>query len=199
MSNKYLLIAIGLSVITCIPWFVMYERKKASVTEAVLVAVMVAFSTVGRIAFAAFPHFKPVTALVTVAGASLGPGAGFVTGALTAAVSNMYYGHGPWTVFQMAGWGIIGMVSGIFGEHIRSSSLRLAAFGAMGGVAFSMIMDVYTLLSTDEVFNGGRLMFYAAAGLPVTLIHAVSSAVFLLILGRPFCRKLSRIKRKYID
>ncbi len=199
MNGKYMLAAVGLSLLVCLPWLALYEKKKASVTEAALVAVMTAFSTVGRVIFAAAPHFKPVTALVIVTGASLGPSAGFAAGALTAAISNMYFGQGPWTFFQMAAWGLIGMAAGFLGEHIRGIRGRLVAFGAVSGAAYSLLMDFCTALMAGDSLSPAKYAAFAVAGLPVTAVYAASNAVFLWILGRPFCRKLARIKRKYIQ
>lgn len=199
MNGKYMLAAVGLSLLVCLPWLALYERKKASVAEAVLVAVMAAFSTAGRVIFAALPHFKPVTALVVVTGASLGAGPGFAAGALTAAISNMYFGQGPWTFFQMAAWGLIGMAAGLLGEHIQRSRARLVAFGAASGAAYSLLMDSCTALMAGEGFGLAKYAAFAAAGAPVAAVYAVSNAVFLWILGRPFCKKLVRIKRKYIQ
>ena len=185
MNGKYMLAAVGLSLLVCLPWLALYEKKKASVTEAALVAVMTAFSTVGRVIFAAAPHFKPVTALVIVTGASLGPSAGFAAG--------------PWTFFQMAAWGLIGMAAGFLGEHIRGIRGRLVAFGAVSGAAYSLLMDFCTALMAGDSLSPAKYAAFAVAGLPVTAVYAASNAVFLWILGRPFCRKLARIKRKYIQ
>ncbi len=198
MSNKYFILAAVISVAICAVWLALYERKKASNLEAVLVAVMTAFASLGRLIFAGLPHFKPITAIVIISGASLGAVPGFVTGALTAAVSNMYYGQGPWTPFQMASWGIIGMLSGIFGEHIRKERWRLIVFGALCGVLYSLLMDICTVFMAGEGFSFGRYALYVTASLPVTVTYAVSNAVFLWLLGRTMCRRLTRIRVKYL-
>lgn len=198
MNNKYLLIALALSAALCLPWFIRYERKKAPALEAVLVALMVAFASLGRIAFAALPHFKPITAIVTIAGASLGPGSGFMTGALSAFVSDMYYGQGPWTLFQAASWGIIGMLSGCFGEPIRKHLPVMLVFGVLSGAIYSLIMELCTVYTAGEAFSLARYLAYAAAGLPVMAAYIISNVVFLWLIGPPLCRRLARIKKKYL-
>lgn len=199
MDNKYFFMAVLLAAAVWVPWFILYERKRTSTLEAVLIAVLVAFAALGRIVFAGLPHFKPVTAIVVIAGASLGCGPGFMTGALTAVVSNMYYGQGPWTPFQMAVWGIIGMLAGLFGEYIRKSTLGLIAFGAICGVLYSLLMDICTVFMAEEGFTLARYIFYIFASLPVMVIYSVSNVIFLWILGKPMCRKLARIKQKYLN
>ena len=71
---------------------------------------MAALAIAGRIAFAAFPNVKPTTDIVIFAGYALGGAPGFAVGALAALVSNFWFGQGPWTPWQMAGWGICGVL-----------------------------------------------------------------------------------------
>lgn len=197
MKNKYMLIAVWLSLALCLIWFLLYGRKKRSTLKAVLIAVLVAAGTAGRAVFAVIPAFKPVTAIVIAAGAGLGAEAGFMTGALTAALSDMFFGQGPWTPFQMAVWGIIGIISGIFGKYIQKSRIFMLAFGALSGVLYSILMDIYTLFASGDDISIGRYIFYVGAGLPTTAVYAVSNVVFLAVLGSFTVRKLLRIKHKY--
>lgn len=90
-----------------------------------LIAVMTAMSVAGRFVFAALPGFKPVTAVVVLCGMYLGADAGFICGALSALISNCYFGQGPWTPFQMLVWGIIGLVAGLSGKQLQKAGLRL--------------------------------------------------------------------------
>lgn len=81
------------------------EKSGASPRRLALIAAFTALSVCSRVVFAVTPGFKPVSALVILCGLHFGAGAGMATGALTALLSNLYFGQGPWTPFQMAGWG----------------------------------------------------------------------------------------------
>lgn len=197
MKNKYMIMAMGISILLCGIWFVLYGRKRRSALKAVTVAVMVAAATAGRIIFALTQGFKPVTAFVIISGANLGIGAGFMTGALTAALSDMYFGQGPWTPFQMAVWGIIGILSGILGKYIRKSKLFMMIYGGAMGVMYSVLMDVFTLFSSGEEITFAKYAVFVAASMPMMVVYTVSNIFFLAILGDFIGRKLSRIKRKY--
>lgn len=70
--------------------FVSFERKQHTATKLVLIAVMVALSVVGRMLFFYVPGFKPVTAMVIITAIYFGGEAGFMTGALTALISNFF-------------------------------------------------------------------------------------------------------------
>jgi len=112
-DRKYNIISIIIALLSCVPFFVRFEKGKSGAREMIVIAVMAAFSVVGRLIFAPIPAFKPVTAITIISGVALGPEAGFIVGSMTAVVSNMFYGQGPWTPFQMFVWGFIGFLAGV--------------------------------------------------------------------------------------
>ncbi|HEV7483138.1 MAG TPA: hypothetical protein VGO13_08565, partial [Solirubrobacterales bacterium] len=75
--------------------FAWYERSRPPAQVVALVAALAALAIAGRIAFAAFPNVKPTTDIVIFAGYALGGAPGFAVGALTALVSNLWFGQGP--------------------------------------------------------------------------------------------------------
>lgn len=76
---------------------------------------MAAIAVVGRTVFEIIPlpNFKPCSAIIIITAVAFGPEAGFLTGALTAFVSNFIFGQGPWTPWQMFTWGLVGFLAGI--------------------------------------------------------------------------------------
>ena len=65
-------------------------------------ATLAALAALGRVAFAPLPNVKPTTDIVLIAGYALGGAPGFVVGAVAALASNLFFGQGPWTPWQMA-------------------------------------------------------------------------------------------------
>ena len=110
-DRAYLWISLWIAVISCIPFFLAFEKRQGNTRRTVILAVLITFSVMGRFAFAAVPHFKPVAAIVVLAGMYLGPESGFLCGAFSAILSNILFGQGPWTPFQMFAWGLIGFLS----------------------------------------------------------------------------------------
>ena len=90
--------------------FVWYERTHPSTRVIALVATLAAMAALGRVAFAALPNVKPTTDIVLIAGYVLGGAPGFMVGAVAALASNLFFGQGPWTPWQMVGWGGVGPV-----------------------------------------------------------------------------------------
>ena len=146
---------------------------------------MVALSVVGRILFTPLPGFKPVTALVVITGMYFGGEAGFMTGALSAVISNFWFGQGPWTPFQMVSWGLIGFIAGLLASPLRRSSILLAVYGLFSGALFSLLMDTWTVLWQD------------GSSLPWMAVYALSNVIFLLLFTPLVGKVLERIKTKY--
>src|SRR3977135_336241 len=90
--------------------FAWYERSRPPSQVVALVAALAALAIAGRVAFAAFPNVKPTTDIVIFAGYALGGAPGVSFGALTALVSNLWFGQGPWTPWQMAGGALCGLL-----------------------------------------------------------------------------------------
>src|SRR3954449_2203812 len=93
--------------------FAWYERSHPRARVLALVATLAALAVVGRIAFAPFPNVKPTTDIVLFAGLAIGAAPGFAVGALTALASNVFFGQGPWTPWQMVAWGLVGVLGGL--------------------------------------------------------------------------------------
>lgn len=151
------------------------------VDKAVKLSVLTALSVLGRIGFAYIPFFKPVSAMVVVAGMTLGPGCGFACGAMSALISNFVFGQGLWTPFQMLAWGFIGLMSGLCSRILLKSRWVMIPWGMMSGITFSLIMDIFTMLWMDGGFNLSRYVVLIMAALPVTGIYMLSDSLFLWI------------------
>ena len=196
-EKQYAFTALIVAVISIIPFVLQFEHNETDLEKLIIIAVMTAISTLGRIAFEALPHFKPVTAVVIVTGIYLGKEAGFMCGAFSALISNFSFGQGPWTPFQMFGWGIIGLLAALLPEFVKKSVALTAVFGGLAGLLYSLLMDVFMVLWADGYFNLSRYFAFVASSAPTTLIYAVSNIVFLLIITKPFGKVIQRIKLKY--
>lgn len=197
-DRSYMLVSAFVALLSCLPFFIAFETNENTGRELVVIAVMCAISVVGRLIFAPIPGFKPVTAVVIITGAVLGAEAGFITGSMTALCSNIFFGQGPWTPFQMFSWGIIGFISGlIFFKRQKKNLIFIIIAGMLFGVLFSLLMDIWTTVSVSGEFIVNEYIACVIAAIPVTIEYAVSNAVFLAVLFNPFNKKLERIKTKY--
>lgn len=197
-DRRYNILSLIMVILACIPFFLSFEHKKPKPREILIIAVMSAIAVAGRAAFVWAPAFKPVTAIVAITGFSFGPAAGFLTGAATAITSNIFFGQGPWTPFQMFAWGILGYIAGVLGKtDWMKYKIWLIIFGLLSGILYSFIMDIWTVISYDGKFTWSRYIAAAGTAIPYTATYAISNIIFLLLLAKPIGEKLKRIKIKY--
>jgi len=188
---------LAVAVLALVPPLWRFEKKDHTAAEVMILASLVAFSSLARIAFFALPGVKPVTAVVVLAGVYLGCEAGFAVGALSALASGMAFGLGSWTPFQMLAWGVIGLLAGVLARFLKERRVPLLLFGALSGVLYSLLMDVWTVFSAEGGFVLSRFAATVLTALPVTAVYAVSNAVFLLLLQTPAKRIFGRLKTRY--
>lgn len=163
--------------------------------ELALVAALAAAAAAGRVVFAAIPNVQPVTMIVAVAGISLGPRAGLATGAGAALASNAFLGQGPWTPWQMLGWGLVGVVAGWMPNVLRNR-FALAAFGVMCGFGFDWLMDVWEWSALGPGADASSFVALVSAGIWFDVAHAAGNAAIALAAGPGLIRMLDRYDRK---
>lgn len=188
-----ILIAIGAIVLV----LARLDKRRTNVRRIVLISVMTALSIVSRFIFAAIPAFKPMAAIIILTGMYLGGEAGFLCGAMTAFLSNFYFGQGPWTPFQMLAFGAIGAMAALLNVSLKKKRFILVVYAIFAGIFYSFFLDIWTML---WAYNGLNTQGYIAAiisAVPYTILYAASNVVFLLLLEKPFGRRLGRIISKY--
>ncbi len=199
-SRKYYIIALLILFECMIPFFLVFEERRPQARELVLIAVLCAIGVAGRAAFFMLPECKPVTALVVVTGAALGGETGFLVGSMTMLLSNMLLSQGPWTPWQMFAMGLIGFLAGIIFRRGAPGRSRwaMAVFGALAAlVIYGGVMNFQSALTWSYGLDSSILLSYVAAGLPMDLVHAASTFVFLILGGEIMLEKLERVKLKY--
>ncbi|MFL5839723.1 MAG: prenyltransferase/squalene oxidase repeat-containing protein, partial [Thermoleophilaceae bacterium] len=176
-----------------------YERSRPPARVLALVAALAALAAIGRVAFAAFPNVKPTSDIVLFSGYTLGGPAGFAVGALAALVSNVFLGQGPWTPWQMASWGVVGLGGAALGRVMRGREpgrVFLAVACGLAGFLFGALMDAYQWsLAAEHTLSS----YIAVSGTSLTfnIAHAAGNVVFALLLGPAFIRALARYRRRF--
>jgi energy-coupling factor transport system ATP-binding protein len=199
-DRKYYFISLLVVLETILPFFLLFEGRKPQARELVVIAVLCALGVAGRAAFFMLPQFKPVAALVIISGVAFGGETGFLVGAVTMLTSNMLYGQGPWTPWQMFAMGLIGFLAGVLFRKgvLRRSRLPLCIFGGLAVIIFygGLMNPAFVIQYND---HPEWHMFLAAylQGFPFDLVHAAATVVFLWFISRPMLEKLDRIKVKY--
>lgn len=199
-DQKYLFISLLVLLECMVPFFLVFEGRKPQARELILIAVLCALTVAGRSAFAALPQIKPVLALVIISGIALGGETGFIVGAVSMLVSNIYFGQGAWTPWQMFAAGIIGFLAGVLFQKGLLSRNRgaLCVFGfIITIIIYGGIMNFSSWALSRSQLNRETILAFYIQGLPFDIIHAFSTVVFLFFFADPMQEKLERIKTKY--
>lgn len=192
------------------PFFVDLERRKPEARELVVLATLIALAVIARVAFAPIPHFKPTMAIVMIAGMAFGGRSGFLVGAGAMLVSNLLFGQGPWTPWQMLAFGTGGLAAGVAtdalvrrglvkrGALTWPQRLALAAGGFLLVVCVAgPLLDTCSLFMMITAITPASAAAIYLAGLPVNIIHGAATFLTLLLLANPLLRILNRVRVKY--
>ena len=185
--------------VTLLGGFAWYERSRPPSQIVALVAALAAISVAGRVAFSPIPNVVPTTDITLIAGFTLGAAPGFAVGALSGLVSNFWLGQGPWTPWQMAGWGM----TGLFGAWLATLSGRhvgrfgLAAVCAVAGFAYGALLDFSLMVTYGGEQSLDRFLAISARGIPFNIAHAAGNAALALIAGPAMVRMLLRYRGRF--
>ena len=190
------MVALGLTLLGGFAW---YERSRPPSQIVALVAALAAISVAGRVAFSPIPNVVPTTDITLIAGFALGGAPGFAVGALSGLVSNFWLGQGPWTPWQMAGWGMTGLLGAGLATLTRRhvSRFGLAAVCAFAGFAYGALLDFSLMVTYGGEQSLDRYLAISARGVPFNIAHAAGNAALALVAGPAMVRMLLRYRRRF--
>jgi energy-coupling factor transport system substrate-specific component len=174
-----------------------YERRRPSTRMVAVVATLAAVAALGRDAFVALPDVKPITAIAFVVGYALGPLPGFTVGAIGMLASNVMLGQGPYTPWQMAAWGLVGLAGAGLGRLSRRRLGRapLALACALAALGAKEIMNFYTW-TIGASHTLAALLIAVANGLPFDITDTLATLLFALAFGPELARLLARTRER---
>lgn len=192
--NYYLLGCLAFIIIILTVFFLSFEKKHPEPRDILPIVTLCILASLGRILFNFLPQIQPVTAIVILTGICYKRQAGFLTGSLCAFTSNLILGLGPWTIWQMFAWGAIGFVAGF----IPKDKIHIAAvFSLVSAFFFSLITDMWTLLSMNESLSVPLVLTVLWTGIVFNIGHAIGNVIFIYLLYPVFVPKLNRLQIKY--
>ncbi len=178
--------------------FAWYERSRPPAQVVALVAALAALAIAGRIAFAAFPNLKPTTDIVIFAGYALGGAPGFAVGALAALVSNFWFGQGPWTPWQMLGWGLCGILGAALALGVRNAGrLSLAAVCGFAAIAYGALLNFSLMATYGGDLSWRQFGLLEARAVPFEIAHFSGNVVLALVAGPAMVRMLTRFRERF--
>jgi len=179
--------------------FAWFERSRPSARIVAAVAALAALAVAGRVALAPIPNLVATTDVALLAGYALGGGPGFAVGAIAGLVSNFWLGQGPWTPWQMAGWGLVGVGGALLARVTgrRLGRLGLAICAAVAGLAFGALLDLSVMVSYGGEQSLDRYLALSARGIPFNVVHAAGNFTLMLAAGPALVRMLDRYRGRF--
>jgi energy-coupling factor transport system substrate-specific component len=186
----------ALLAVVVIGGVVWYERSRPTSRIVALVAALAALAVAGRLVLAPIPNVVATTDIALITGYALGGAPGFAVGALAAPVSNLWLGQGPWTPWQMAGWGLCGLAGAALAAASgrRLGRLGLAISCAAAGFAYGALLDLSTMVTYGGEQSLDRYLALSARGIPFNVAHAAGNFVLALAAGPALVRMISRYR-----
>jgi energy-coupling factor transport system substrate-specific component len=186
------------AVAALVPFFLRFEGAGVKPRDIMPIVVMAAISIVLRIVTTPVFYLHPSSAIIIMAGLGFGKRSGFMTGALVAIVSNLFLGQGPWTPWQMYGWGLMGYASGaVSGAKWMQGRWQVCIFGAVMSFTYNLLLDTYAAFGFVGTSSSTSAVAVYLAGLSYAATHIGSTAALLWLIYEPWMRKFVRIKAKY--
>ncbi len=190
-SGLALLLVAAALLVAGISWF---ESRPGSAAEIAVVATLGAAAAAGRVLLAAVPGVQPVTVICVIAGAALGARAGIAVGGIAALVSNLFLGQGPWTPWQMLGWGLCGLAGALLAGVVRRR-IPLAILCFVLGMGFSAMMDVWEWYGFYP-HTWASFTLVMGRGVPFQLAHAIGNVLIAFVAGPELARLLARYGKR---
>lgn len=190
------LVAIGLAILVILAFFFELQSPTFGSKQIAVISLLATLSAVMRVPFAALPNFQPCTFLIICSGYVFGPVPGFMVGAMTPLISNFFLGQGPWTLYQMLTWGLIGCGAALLGRfHLGRNGL--IAFGILSGFCFGLLMNIYFWLYFAYPLTLRTLFLAQLGSLWFDLSHAIANAIFLGLFGLRTIAILERYRKRF--
>lgn len=166
------------------------QKQILEMKEWLFVIGFIGIASLLRVPMQIIPNAEPLTFFALLSGWLFGWKKGILAGASSLYISNflVFGGNGPWTIFQIIGYGLVGFL----GSLLRKKATMLEVLS----------MSLIATLSLQLIFNLGwsifiRLNFFAAmlTGLIFTAVHIASNLIFATAL--PKVRKMAYEKGKF--
>lgn len=191
--GPYGLLLVNLTLLSMIGWALWKtERNLSSQSDMIVLFLLGVFAVSGRILLEPIPNVQPVTVIILMSGIYFGVTRSIILATSVALISNLFLGHGLWTLYQAFGWSLVGVIGALLSNKLHSKNttsntplMVLAAFCAF-------IFDWVVSLSVLHTLGPDLLFVYIVSGIPFDLLHAVGNMFFVAWLASPLSEIMMR-------
>ena len=121
--GPYGLLLVNLALLSMIGWALWKTEKNiSSQSDMIVLGLLGIFAVSGRILLEPIPNVQPVTVIVLMSGIYFGFTRSIILATSVALVSNIFLGHGLWTLYQAFGWSLIGLIGSLLSDKLHSKN-----------------------------------------------------------------------------
>src|SRR6201996_1243995 len=118
--------------------------------------------------------------------------------ALAALVSNFWFGQGPWTPWQMAAWGLCGILGAALALVSRNvGRWTLAVVCGLAAVGYGAILNFSLMATYGGDLTWERFWLLEGRAVPFEIAHAGGNVVLALVAGPAMIRMLVRFRERF--
>ena len=112
--GPYGLLLVNLTLLSMIGWALWKtERNLSSQSDMIVLFLLGVFAVSGRILLEPIPNVQPVTVIILMSGIYFGVTRSIILATSVALISNLFLGHGLWTLYQAFGWSLVGVIGAL--------------------------------------------------------------------------------------
>ncbi len=143
----------------------------------IAIALVSAVGGLGTFLLKGVPSVQTSSFAVIICGSLFGPAAGAASGIVTAALSGLLNGIGPWTPWQLIAWELMGVGA----AYLKGKKTYIVIiYGALSGYLFGVFMNIWFLAYSG--FTLGKFLAACVASAKFDLAHAATNAALLFLL-----------------
>lgn len=163
-----------------------------TVWDIVLIPLLSATLTAGKMALVFIPNVEIVTLLFMVYASVFGFRKTLIVSLIFSTTEIFFYGVHTWLLVYYIIWPLLIFLS-VFLNKGTHSEWPYAILGLIYGLSFGLIFAIF-----ESFFYGVSYgIVYWLRGIPFDLIHGASNFVVVLFLYRPMYNLLSRLRDRY--
>jgi len=164
--------------------------KSLDVYDIVLVGILSATLTAGKMALAFVPNVEIVTLLLILYTVTVGLKKALLTAVIFSTIEIFIYGFNTWILGYYFIWPTLILITWVLRRTINAE-YGYAIVGGLFGLFFGMFFAVF-----ESIFYGWAYGFgYWVRGIPMDILHGVSNFIIILLLFKPLSRILKKCKR----
>lgn len=171
-----------------------YDKKRLSAKDIVLIGILSASITGGKMVLSAIPNVEIVTLLFMVYTMVFGIRRALFVSVIFSTTEILLWGVHTWLLTYYIIWPLLILLTAALSRFIKgefSRAFLAGAFGLTFGMFFALVEAMLYGLNYGFV--------YYVRGIPFDIIHGASNFIVVLMLFKPLERMLGRLAKNYTE